>query len=56
MTIDCPNQAQIPQLRALWQEAFGDTDAFLDIFFHRAYARSRSRCITQDGRVIAALY
>ena len=56
MTIDRPAQDQIPQLRALWKEAFGDTDAFLDIFFHRAYARSRSRCITQDGQVVAALY
>ena len=56
MTIDRPAQDQIPQLRALWKEAFGDTDAFLDIFFHRAYARSRSRCLTQDGQVVAALY
>lgn len=56
MTIDRPAQAQIPQLRALWKEAFGDTDTFLDIFFHRAYAPERCRCITQDGDVIAALY
>ncbi len=56
MTIDRPTQAQIPQLRFLWKEAFGDTDAFLDIFFHRAYSPERSRCITQDDRVVAALY
>ncbi len=56
MTIDRPTQAQIPQLRRLWKEAFGDTDAFLDIFFHRAYAFDRSRCITWDGQVVAALY
>lgn len=56
MTIDRPTQAQIPQLRRLWQTAFGDTDAFLDIFFHRAYDPRRSRCVTRDGRVVAALY
>ena len=56
MTIDRPTQDQIPQLRALWKEAFGDTDAFLDIFFHRAYTPERCRCITRDGHVIAVLY
>ncbi len=56
MTIDHPAQAQIPQLRRLWKEAFQDTDDFLDIFFHRAYHQARSRCITRDGVVVAALY
>ena len=56
MTIDRPTQSQIPQLRDLWKEAFGDTDTFLDIFFHRAYAPERSRCITREGLVAAALY
>lgn len=56
MIIDRPLPEQIPQLRRLWQEAFGDTDAFLDIFFHRAFSADRCRCITCDGSVIAALY
>ena len=56
MIIDRPLPQQIPQLRSLWKEAFGDTDAFLDIFFHRAFSHDRSRCITCDGSVIAALY
>ena len=56
MTIDCSTPAQISQLRRLWKEAFGDTDAFLDVFFHRAYTPERSRCITIDGEVVAALY
>ena len=56
MTIDRPALTQIPQLRRLWKEAFQDTDDFLDIFFHRAYSSERSRCITQDGTVVAALY
>jgi len=56
MIIDQPCVSQIPQLRSLWQEAFGDTEAFLDIFFHRGFSPQRSRCITRDGCVVAALY
>ena len=56
MTIDRPVASQIPQLRNLWKEAFGDTDDFLDIFFHRAFSPDRCRCITWDGQVVAALY
>ena len=32
MKFDHPTIRQIPQLRQLWQEAFGDSDAFLDQF------------------------
>lgn len=56
MIIDRPLPEQLPQLRRLWQEAFGDTDAFLDIFFHRAFSYDRCRCITVEGDVAAALY
>lgn len=56
MIIDHPTTAQIPQLRSLWKEAFGDTDAFLDIFFHRAFSSRRCCCVTQDDAVVAALY
>ena len=56
MTIDAPRQEQIGQLRLLWKEAFGDTDAFLDSFFAIAFACDRCRCVTEDSRVTAALY
>ncbi len=42
--------------RRLWQEAFGDTDAFLDLFSSTAYASHRSRTLTVDGNLAAALY
>ena len=48
--------ALIPELRRLWKIAFGDGDAFLDIFFSTAYAPERCRCITEGDRVLAALY
>ena len=56
MIIDAPEMAQLPALRALWKEAFGDTDAFLDSFEHTAFSPERCRCITSDGQVVAALY
>lgn len=56
MIIKPPEQKDIPQLRALWKQAFGDTDAFLDIFFSAAFAPIRCRCVVADGEVAAALY
>lgn len=56
MKIDYPTQEQTSQLRALWQEAFGDEDAFLGLFFDQVFSPDRCRCITLDGDVAAALY
>lgn len=56
MTIDYPTQENISGLRSLWQEAFGDSDAFLDIFFATGYDSGRCRCITEGDGVAAALY
>ena len=56
MTIDTPKLGQIPHLRRLWQEAFGDTDRFLDSFFAIAFSPDQCRCVTENGRVTAALY
>ncbi len=56
MIIDKPQTKNIPQLRHLWQEAFGDEDAFLDSFFTTGYCPDRCRCISFDGRIAAALY
>ena len=56
MKIDYPTPELIPQLRALWKEAFGDDDEFLDSFFAAAYSPARCRCVLVDGTVAAALY
>ena len=56
MTIDYPTEKNIAGLRRLWQEAFGDPDAFLDIFFATGYDSSRCRCITEGDKAAAALY
>lgn len=56
MRSDYPKESQIPGLRRLWQEAFGDTDAFLDLFFSTGFSPDRCRCIEDGGRILAALY
>lgn len=56
MTINTPTPNHIPELRRLWQQAFGDTDAFLDSFFTVAFAPERCRCLYEDGQLAAALY
>lgn len=56
MTIDFPSHLQIPDLRSLWKEAFGDGDVFLDAFFETAFNPRRCRCITEADKVVAALY
>lgn len=56
MRIDYPAPAQIPKLRGLWKDAFGDDDAFLDLFFSTAFSPYRCRCVTEGEQVTAALY
>lgn len=56
MIIDAPTLTDIPALRYLWTEAFGDGEAFLDLFFGTAFAPIRCRCIKDGEHVAAALY
>lgn len=56
MIIDHPQKAHIPHLRSLWQQAFGDTDAFLDSFFRLGFDPRRCRCAFIEDRPVAALY
>lgn len=56
MIIDYPTSLQRHGLYALWREAFGDSETFLDLFFSTAFSEKRCRCVTQNGEVIAALY
>lgn len=56
MRIDHPERSQIPALRALWKEAFGDSDAYLDLFFDRGYDPDKAMCVSAGETVAAALY
>lgn len=46
----------ITELRRLWKQAFGDTDAFLDDFFATGYSPERCHYLLQDRKLAAALY
>ena len=56
MTISEPKSSHMQGLRELWKAAFGDTDDFLDMFYTRAYAPDRCRCVLDGDRVTAVLY
>lgn len=56
MKIGNPQNEHIPALRALWKEAFGDPDAYLDLFFHTAFSYDRCYAVTEGKEVQAALY
>lgn len=56
MIIDTPKRSDVLSLKVLWQEAFGDSDEFVDSFFGAAFDTERAHCVTVDGAVAAALY
>lgn len=56
MRIDYPAPRLEPQLRRLWQMAFGDSEELAAKFFATGFSRRRCRCSVEDGKVAAALY
>ena len=56
MIIDNPRAEHLIALRRLWQQAFGDSDAFLDEFFEKGFAFDRCRCVFREGEPVAAVY
>lgn len=49
-------QADLPRLRSLWKDCFGDPEDWIDLFFRTAYAPSRSLVLTQGGTILGAGY
>lgn len=49
MTMRYPTDSDIPALRRIWKEAFGDSDAFLDSFFAAAFSPERCRIADENG-------
>lgn len=46
----------IAKLRALWQEAFGDSAETLDAFFTTGFSSDRCHYLTENGELVSALY
>ena len=53
MIINHPQPGDIVGLRLLWQEAFGDSDSFLDGFFRTGFHPERCRLILEKGEPAA---
>ncbi len=56
MKAENPKLEQLPALRQLWQEAFGDAKEFLDCFFATAFSPERCLCICDGQQAVSALY
>ena len=56
MTISSPKRDDIPSLKALFAEAFGDEGGFIDTFFDTAFSENRARVIYKDNKIVAMLY
>lgn len=56
MIISSPKDCHISELKALWKEAFGDSDNFINNFFSTAFNKNRCRYAELDSKVVAALY
>lgn len=44
------------KLKKLWSLAFGDSEAFVELFFSTAYNPLRCQCLEEEGQITAALY
>lgn len=57
MNFDCPTMEKVPAMWALWQEAFGDEDEYLEIFYSKAFSPRRCLFLEDElGKAAAALY
>lgn len=56
MNIKPPKPKDLPALKQLWLQAFGDSEAFMESFFREAFREDRCRCLYRDDFPAAALY
>lgn len=56
MIIDKPKPSHLASMKALWREAFGDEDSFIDLFFSTAYSPDRAFVAEENGEVASSLY
>lgn len=56
MIIDYPTTDAVPSLKALWKEAFGDDDGFINAFFSLGFSPKRALCAYEEEKLLGALY
>ena len=47
---------EIPALKALWQEAFGDEQQDIDLFFETVYPNATGFCAEDGGELVSMLF
>lgn len=55
MEINCPTQAQLPQLQDLWETVFGAYDGFWELFLQTGFSPERCYCLFQGAQITASL-
>lgn len=55
MVADRPDPQEVPQLLALWKQAFGEHDGFWEMFLETGFSFDRCRCMKEAGPIAAAL-
>lgn len=56
MRIDHPTDKELNGLSALWQQVFGDSEAYISTFFRLARVKKRCFCVTDGDAPVGALY
>ncbi len=56
ITIKHGSKKNIPVMKQLWREAFGDSEEFIDTFFTKFYRPSRAFLAFEDGELVSMLY
>ena len=51
-----PSEKDIPSLRKLWKDIFGDDDSYLDLFFRVKYNPELTFIIKENEEIVAMLY
>lgn len=45
----------LPQLRALWREAFGDSEAYMDLYFNHRFEPNETYILREDGEIVSMM-
>lgn len=56
ITVKHGSKKNIPMMKALWREVFGDSEEFIDLFFSKFYRPSRTLLAFEDGELVSMLY
>lgn len=50
------DHSQIPQLKKIWSECFGDSDDYIDLFFKNRFGTSQAIAAVIEGKTVGAMY